>query len=616
MANEGHEHDYDESFAEDESSLISTRSLETFGRKVTTTASHLMGPGSADPTRVDHYHNAMAAVHKQLQQPQVQRGIFSMARTAPTELVRSKLSRNEIQHRALAALSDDMLANVPYVENSYSLFQGFQATFPDMTDDGKKHRRRVSRGRKLLDDVEHIDASPRTCEIRDIDNKVANLTGMRRTVLDRLANLEQDEAVLEQDIVDLEARLEEAQALAKENQPPEPQPLDDDDGLIIDAEDVGFMTQSIYEKIPSNQSTPTRPTNLKSVRRKSMPILHEHHEAGSCIREIRAHQDTVLAIDFDAPFGTMVSSAMDDTVRVWDLNAGRCIGMLEGHTASVRTLQVEDTLLATGSVDATIRLWDLSKAHYDPYGSGFGGGDDEDEDDGIAFAHPDDQPAHLDEVTTLHFRGDTLVSGSSDKTLRQWDLNKGRCVQTLDVMWAAAQASAGLGTTDGNWRNTSRGSNGSAHFVGAVQVFDAALACGTADGMVRLWDLRSGQVHRSLVGHTGPVTCLQFDDVHLVTGSMDRSIRIWDLRTGVIHDAYAYDSPVTSLMFDARRIASAAGEDVVKIYDKVEGRQWDCGAGIAFAEEQRKTSIVERVRLRDGYLVEGRQDGMIGVWSC
>lgn len=38
--------------------------------------------------------------------------------------------------------------------------------------------------------------------------------------------------------------------------------------------------------------------------------------------------------------------------------------------------------------------------------------------------------------------------------------------------------------------------------------------------------MRSGQVHRSLVGHTGPVTCLQFDDVHLVTGSLDRSIRV------------------------------------------------------------------------------------------
>lgn len=38
--------------------------------------------------------------------------------------------------------------------------------------------------------------------------------------------------------------------------------------------------------------------------------------------------------------------------------------------------------------------------------------------------------------------------------------------------------------------------------------------------------MRSGQVHRSLVGHTGAVTSLQFDDVHLVTGSLDRSIRV------------------------------------------------------------------------------------------
>jgi WD40 repeat protein len=44
--------------------------------------------------------------------------------------------------------------------------------------------------------------------------------------------------------------------------------------------------------------------------------------------------------------------------------------------------------------------------------------------------------------------------------------------------------------------------------------------------MVRLWDLRSGMVHRSLVGHTGPITALQFDDVYLVTGSQDRSIRV------------------------------------------------------------------------------------------
>jgi mitochondrial division protein 1 len=344
-------------------------------------------------------------------------------------------------------------------------------------------------------------------------------------------------------VLDVEGRLEEVVALVgdeDEESAGQQTPTKTDEDLAGDGDDAGFMSQSVYEKVSSAASTPSRPKKPRSMRRKSMPILHEHYDPGTKIREIRAHQDSINAIDFDAPFGTMVTSAMDDSVKVWDLNSGRCIGILEGHTASVRALQVEDNILATGSSDATIRLWDLSKAHYDPVGSQFGNDDDE---DGIAFENPDDHPvdppagsmadcplftleAHVDEITALHFRNDVLVSGSADKTLRQWDLEKGRCVQTLDVMWAAAQASATLGTGDTAWRQTSRTPAGNADFVGAVQVFDSALACGTADGMVRLWDLRSGQVHRSLVGHTGAVTCLQFNDVHLVTGSLDRSVRV------------------------------------------------------------------------------------------
>jgi len=72
------------------------------------------------------------------------------------------------------------------------------------------------------------------------------------------------------------------------------------------------------------------------------------------------------------------------------------------------------------------------------------------------------------------------------------------------------------------------------------------------------------------------------------------------------------------MQFDARRIVSAAGEDVVKVYDKADGRQWDCGAGVSASSEESeaKPSIVERVRVKDGYLVEGRRDGVVGVWSC
>ena len=67
------------------------------------------------------------------------------------------------------------------------------------------------------------------------------------------------------------------------------------------------------------------------------------------------------------------------------------------------------------------------------------------------------------------------------------------------------------------------------------------------------------------------------------------------------------------MMFDSRHIVSAAGEDVVKVYDKTDGRHWDCGAGV---DAEQSSSIVERVRIKDGYMVEGRKDGAVGVWTC
>ena len=225
-------------------------------------------------------------------------------------------------------------------------------------------------------------------------------------------------------------------------------------------------------------------------------------------------------------------------------------------------------------MDASIRLWDLSQADYNPQQAAVADearinsksrpGDEAEADlegedadaqlvqdfdyrpDAMADCHLFTLESHVAEITALNFRGSTLVSGSADKTLRQWDLEKGRCVQTLDVLWAAAQASTLNSTgnatpnaesggtaadaSGGWWRPTGgRLQSAEAHFIGALQVFETALACGTADGMVRLWDLRSGMVHRSLVGHTAPVTALQFDDVFLVTGSRDRSIRVSNL---------------------------------------------------------------------------------------
>lgn len=560
------------------------------------------GNGASDP-----YRHAMSSVHRTLRRPAIQRSVFSFAQASPRELLRGKFNTSELEQKALSYIPEELIRAAPASNAPFTLFDGFRASLPeDSEDDGRGGRRKKGahgrHGSRLLLEGGQEDTGPpqlasmkrekerrdrrlemmgirktmAASEIREIDAKIANLNTMRKLVLDRLAGLEGEEHALEQEIAELaekvaeiQEQLEDEAALAAQS----PALAKEGEEARHDAERVaeeqqeqdaadGFMSESIYEKLPKTSASPKSKRRTRMPRRTiSMRVLHEHMEPGSRIRELQAHNDMITALDFDAPFGTMVTAALDDTVRVWDLNAGRCMGMLEGHLSSVRCLQVEDNLVATGSMDASIRLWDLSQADYNPsqppvkessaLSSSAEARSQEDDEDTSLFTTREpnrnamaDTPlhtlsAHVAEITALHFHNNTLVSGSADKTLRQWDLEKGRCVQTLDVMWAAAQASTlNPGSTTngvqpvlmdtGRWSRLRGGGEGQAEadFVGALQVFDAALACGTADGMVRLWDLRSGVVSRSLVGHTGPVTALQFDDVFLVTAARDRSIRV------------------------------------------------------------------------------------------
>jgi mitochondrial division protein 1 len=177
-----------------------------------------------DATSNSHYPTAMSNLSRQMRRPGLQRGVFSFAQTSPRDLVRSKLSTSEISHRAITYLSDELLENIPEDHNTYSLFQGFQATLPEGESEHRKsHRRRSSKSQKLLGDADPAREGPPSLEmlkkdrntmnhrlemmgirknlcsseIHEIDNKISNLNTMRKIVLDRLADMENDEAQLE-----------------------------------------------------------------------------------------------------------------------------------------------------------------------------------------------------------------------------------------------------------------------------------------------------------------------------------------------------------------------------------------------------------------------------------
>ena len=152
-----------------------------------------------------------------------------MTQASPMEMMRSNLSASsEMQYRALTYLPDELLEKIPADNHkTYSLFQAFQATISkDASSRTKAHRRHQSRGRKLLaengtsgrqgppsmvdlkvdkDGLTHrlqmlaVRKSVSSSEIREIDGKIGNLNRRRKVVLDRLSELEQEEASIERD---------------------------------------------------------------------------------------------------------------------------------------------------------------------------------------------------------------------------------------------------------------------------------------------------------------------------------------------------------------------------------------------------------------------------------
>jgi WD40 repeat protein len=113
-----------------------------------------------------------------------------------------------------------------------------------------------------------------------------------------------------------------------------------------------------------------------------------------------------------------VSASWDQTLKVWDLDSGRELRTLVGHSRSVSGVAVtpDGKRAVSASFDNALKVWDL--------------------DSGRELRTLE---GHLDSVNGVAVTpdGKRAVSASSDKTLKVWDLESGAVVATFHCDGAA-----------------------------------------------------------------------------------------------------------------------------------------------------------------------------------
>ncbi|CAO3631477.1 unnamed protein product [Cunninghamella echinulata] len=164
-----------------------------------------------------------------------------------------------------------------------------------------------------------------------------------------------------------------------------------------------------------------------------------------------------------------------------------------------------------------------------------------------------------------------------------------------------------------NWRKnkyTVRVLSGHTDGVMCVQFCDASnlIMTGSYDKTIKIWNLETGELIRTLEGHTRCVRALQFDEAKLVTGAMDNTVKIWNWHTGqCIRTLEGHTGGVLSLHFDCRLMVSGSTDHTIRV--------WNFQAGECCTLTGH-TEWVNSVRLyQKDMLISGSDDSTIRLWN-
>lgn len=227
----------------------------------------------------------------------------------------------------------------------------------------------------------------------------------------------------------------------------------------------------------------------------------------------------------DHPPSYLLTGSQDQTIKCWDIPTPQNVGQKatrarwtrQAHDKDINALDINHTgqLFASASQDRSIKIWDVEAGETQGILKGHKRGVWT-----VKFA-PKETPIITGDNGPTAGKG-LVLTGSGDKTIKIWSLADYSCIRTFEGHTHSVLKVA--------WLNIPTNDRGKKY----VQIASAG-----GDGIVRVWDVNTGETACSLDNHEDRVWALAVHPVTnmIVSGSGDSTVTFWKDTTTATQEA-------------------------------------------------------------------------------
>lgn len=161
----------------------------------------------------------------------------------------------------------------------------------------------------------------------------------------------------------------------------------------------------------------------------------------------------------------------------------------------------------------------------------------------------------------LQYDDKVIISGSSDSTVRVWDVNTGDMVNTLIHH---CEAVLHLRFNNGMMVTCSK----VCLFYILVYMSSQPFKIPLQDRSIAVWDMTSPTeiaLRRVLVGHRAAVNVVDFDEKYIVSASGDRTIKVWNTSTcEFVRTLNGHKRGIACLQYRDRLVVSGSSDNSIR----------------------------------------------------